>query len=395
MLYKRRWTATHGVPARAARRPPSTRSRRRRSTRRGSQLLIETDDPNVVRSRKSIEQEPGDERLLPDAVQDSPEPLARPATRSTTLNCGDQPLRQVHGDRPDLLQSARIVMRRSRSAVRLVHAGASRPPPRRRNRRAVAADRPVSGQPDDRAGPQQPARGREVRLARPGAGGAAWPTRWRKNYIEQNLEFKFTASKDASRLAGGAAGRAAEAGRGERTGAAALPRAERCHLARRRQNIIVQKLADLNAAVTRAKTERMQKEAALQPVRSRCRTTAPRSTPFRRSWPTRSSSSRRRSSRDLQRQQAQLAEKLGDRPSRHDQDQVARSRPREAKLQAEIAQGRAGGAQRIPGGAGAGAEPDGRPRPAEDRGAVDEPQGDRLQRAGARRARATGRSTRA
>ena len=48
-------------------------------------------------------------------------------------------------------------------------------------------------------------------------------------------------------------------------------------------------------------------------------------------------------------------------------------------------QGRAVGAQRVPGGARAGEQPDRRAQPAEGRGAVDEPQGDRLRRARARR----------
>ena len=63
-----------------------------------------------------------------------------------------------------------------------------------------------------------------------------------------------------------------------------------------RQNIVVQKLSDLNAAVTRAKTERIQKEASYNQIRN-CRTTALRSIPSPRSSPIRSFSCRRASSR--------------------------------------------------------------------------------------------------
>ncbi len=82
-----------------------------------------------------------------------------------------------------------------------------------------------------------------------------------RNYIEQNLEYKFMASKEAgdwlmSQLAGQ---------RKEVEGAEAKLQRYReqndsISLADR-ENITVQKLADLNAAVTRAKTERIQKQA--------------------------------------------------------------------------------------------------------------------------------------
>jgi uncharacterized protein involved in exopolysaccharide biosynthesis len=82
-----------------------------------------------------------------------------------------------------------------------------------------------------------------------------------RHYIEQNLEFKFLATKEATdflnartadqRQALERSEQALQQYR-EKTGAMALED---------RQNIVVQRLADLNAAVTRARTERIEKES--------------------------------------------------------------------------------------------------------------------------------------
>jgi capsular exopolysaccharide synthesis family protein len=87
-----------------------------------------------------------------------------------------------------------------------------------------------------------------------------------KSYIEQNLEFKFLASKEASDWLGErlaeqrqqveASEQALQHYR-EQTDAVSLEE---------RQNIVVQKLGDLNSAVTRAKTDRIQKEAAYNQI---------------------------------------------------------------------------------------------------------------------------------
>jgi succinoglycan biosynthesis transport protein ExoP len=86
-------------------------------------------------------------------------------------------------------------------------------------------------------------------------------------YIEQNLEFKFLASKEAAdwladrmgeqRKQVEASEQALQRYR-EQTGAMALED---------RQNIVVQRLADLNAAVTKARTERIEKEAVYNQIR--------------------------------------------------------------------------------------------------------------------------------
>jgi capsular exopolysaccharide synthesis family protein len=87
-------------------------------------------------------------------------------------------------------------------------------------------------------------------------------------YIEQNLEYKFLASKEASDWLAARLGeqrqqveqteQALQKYR-EQTGAVALED---------RQNIVIQRLTDLNAAVTRARTERIEKEALFNQIRS-------------------------------------------------------------------------------------------------------------------------------
>lgn len=89
-----------------------------------------------------------------------------------------------------------------------------------------------------------------------------------RTYIQQNLEVRSASSKEASdwlasqleeqRQKVDASERAVHDYL-ERTGSVALED---------KQNIVVQKLADLNAAVTRVKTERLQKEAAYSQIRT-------------------------------------------------------------------------------------------------------------------------------
>ncbi len=89
-----------------------------------------------------------------------------------------------------------------------------------------------------------------------------------KQYIEQNLEFKFLATKEATDFLNA---RTAEQRKSlekseqalqqyrEKTGAMALED---------RQNIVVQRLSDLNAAVTRARTDRIEKESVYDQIRA-------------------------------------------------------------------------------------------------------------------------------
>jgi succinoglycan biosynthesis transport protein ExoP len=156
-----------------------------------------------------------------------------------------------------------------------------------------------------------------------------------RNYIEQSLEYKFLASKEASDWL---AERLAEQRKKLEESEAALQRYREVNDAvslEDRQNIVVQKLADLNAAVTKAKTERLEKEAlynqlrAIQSNREALDTfPAILSNTFIQDLKTQLG--------QLQREEAQLGEKLGD---RHPDMIKLRTaiQTAEAKLQNEIA----------------------------------------------------------
>jgi polysaccharide biosynthesis transport protein len=155
-----------------------------------------------------------------------------------------------------------------------------------------------------------------------------------KAYIEQNLEFKFLATKEASDWLGERLG---EQKKQVETSEQALQRyreqTDSVSL-EDKQNVVVQKLADLNAAVTRAKTERIQKETLYNQVRVMNDRTAldtvaaVLSNTFIQQQKTEIA--------ELQRQRVQLGEKLG---ARHP-DMLKLSsaiQAAEAKLQAETA----------------------------------------------------------
>jgi len=89
-----------------------------------------------------------------------------------------------------------------------------------------------------------------------------------KSYIQQSLEYKFTTSKEASDWLGD---RLAEQRRQVEAAEAALQKYREQHDAislQDHENIVVQKLADLNAAVTQAKTDRFQKQALYNQLQS-------------------------------------------------------------------------------------------------------------------------------
>jgi capsular exopolysaccharide synthesis family protein len=131
-------------------------------------------------------------------------------------------------------------------------------------------------------------------------------------YIDQNLEFRFLASREATDWLASRMGEQREQVEAseealqryrEETGAVPLED---------RQNIVVQRLADLNAAHTRARTERIEREATYNQVRSLQRNrealdTLPvvLSNVFIQQQKTELA--------QLQRQQAQMTEKLGER----------------------------------------------------------------------------------
>ena len=156
-----------------------------------------------------------------------------------------------------------------------------------------------------------------------------------ENYIEQSLAYKFTASRDANdwlqdqlaeQRANVEASELALQKYREQNDAISLDD---------RQNIVVQKLADLNAAVTRAKTERLQKEASYRQLEAGGRDPALLDT-FPAILGNTFIQQQKSELAALQRQQAQLGDRLGD---RHPDMVKIRSaiQNAQAELQTEIA----------------------------------------------------------
>jgi capsular exopolysaccharide synthesis family protein len=132
-----------------------------------------------------------------------------------------------------------------------------------------------------------------------------------KAYIDQNLEYKFSASKVATDWL---SERLGEQRKKVEESEAALQRYKEEHDAvavEDRQNIVVQRLGDLNSAVTKAKTGRIEKEAQYNQLKSI------QGTPAVESFPAVVANDYIQKLKselgDLQRQQAQLSEKYGDR----------------------------------------------------------------------------------
>jgi polysaccharide biosynthesis transport protein len=156
-----------------------------------------------------------------------------------------------------------------------------------------------------------------------------------KNYIEQNLEFKFLSSKEAGDwLAGQLDEQRKKVEESEAELQKYREQSDSISL-EDRENIVVQKLSDLNAAVTRAKTERIEKEAVYQQLQSiqgnrAALDTFPAilSNTFIQQQKTQLST--------LQRQQAELSQKLG--PRHPDMVKLESAiQEAQAKLDGEIA----------------------------------------------------------
>ena len=156
-----------------------------------------------------------------------------------------------------------------------------------------------------------------------------------KSYIQQNLEFKFLSSKEASDWLGDRLG---EQRKQVATSEQALQRYREQTDAvslEDKQNIVVQKLSDLNAAVTRAKTERIQKEAAYNQMRTLQNDRAALDT-FPAILSNTFIQQQKGELADLQRQQAQASDKLG--PNHPDMVKLSSAiRAGESKIQGEIA----------------------------------------------------------
>jgi len=132
-----------------------------------------------------------------------------------------------------------------------------------------------------------------------------------KAYILQNLETRFSASKEATDWLGN---QLAEQRKLVEQSEAALQRYKEQHDAvavEDRQNIVVQRLGDLNSAVTKAKTQRIEREAQYTQLK------ALQGTPAIDSFPAVVANEYLQKLKsdlgDLQQQQAQLSEKYGER----------------------------------------------------------------------------------
>jgi len=156
-----------------------------------------------------------------------------------------------------------------------------------------------------------------------------------KSYIEQSLEYKFVASKEASDWLGQ---RLAEQRKQVEEAEAKLQRYREQNDAislKDRENIVVQKLSDLTTAVTQAKTDRFQKEALYNQLQSLRANTGQLDT-----FPAILSNSfiqqQKLELAQLQTQAAQLGEKLG--PNHPEMVKVRSAiQLSQAKLDAEIA----------------------------------------------------------
>jgi capsular exopolysaccharide synthesis family protein len=156
-----------------------------------------------------------------------------------------------------------------------------------------------------------------------------------KAYIDQNMEFKYLSSKEASDWL---AARLGEQRKQVESSEQALQKYRESSndavSLEERQNIVVQRLADLNQAVTRAKMERIEKESTYNQIRAMQNDRAALDT-FPAILGNGFIQQQKSELAELQRQQAQLGEKLG--PNHPDMVKNASAiRAAEAKIQAEI-----------------------------------------------------------
>ena len=200
-----------------------------------------------------------------------------------------------------------------------------------------------------------------------------------KNYIEQSLEFKFMASKEASDWLGQRLGEQRKQLEESETKLQQYREQNDAISLKDRENIVVQKLSDLNGAVTQAKTERFQKEALYRQLESLRGNSAMLDT-FPAILTNTFIQQQKTELAQLQSQYAQMGDKLGERhPDMVKLRSAIQVDPGQARRRDR--QGRAGRQERLPGRAGEGEQPGGGAERAEGRRAGDEPQGDRLQRA--------------
>lgn len=152
----------------------------------------------------------------------------------------------------------------------------------------------------------------DVRFASPNAEmAAAVVNTLAKQYIEQNLDYKFRSTKEASDWLGQQV--AVERKKLESSEQALQRYREKGDAValEDRQNIVVQRLADLNAAYTKARTDRFEKEALYNQLKSLQKDRAALDT-FPAILSNTFIQQLKSQLADLQRQQAQMADRLGE-----------------------------------------------------------------------------------
>jgi succinoglycan biosynthesis transport protein ExoP len=156
-----------------------------------------------------------------------------------------------------------------------------------------------------------------------------------RQYIEQNLEYRFMSTKEASDWLGDQLAQ-------EKTKLAASEQALQRYREKGdavaledRQNIVVQRLADLNAAYTKARTDRFEKEALYNQLKSLQHDRTALDT-FPAILANAFIQQLKSQLADLQRQQAQMAERLGEKHPEMIKQRTALEST-ETKLDAEIA----------------------------------------------------------
>jgi polysaccharide biosynthesis transport protein len=133
-----------------------------------------------------------------------------------------------------------------------------------------------------------------------------------KTFIEQNLEFRFTSSRDASEWLNQQLAEQRQQVEAAETALQQYREQNDALSVEDRQNIVVQKLADLNGAVTKAKTDRLLKESMYRQL-SAIQRDAPALDTFPAIMANQFIQQQKAELASMQRQRAQLAEKLGER----------------------------------------------------------------------------------
>ena len=341
VLYKRRWTAatvfilvfvTAAIDTFTT--TPVYRAR--------TQLLIEADKPNIVNFKEVIEEQPSQDFYPTQYTLLKSRTLARRTLDSLKLwNHPEFGGLSTTPPRFSLRRSASGIVNSVRASVAAVIKPASDSAPRSSVRQpadetaaqARAIDALLSRL---SISPVRSSRLVDVSYESPDPELAMRVLNAHaRMYIEQNLEFRFLASKEASEWLGK---RLAEERQKVEEAEQALQRYREAHDAvslEERQNIVVQKLTDLNSAVTKAKTERVSKQALYDQLTS-LQSDQARLATFPAILQNPVIQELKSQLTDAQRQQAQLAEQLGD---KHPDMAKVRSsiRTTESRLQAEIA----------------------------------------------------------